>query len=321
MEQALISRVHGEVTMERLIISAGISGGELSRADTPYLPITPQEIVDSVVGAHRAGAAIAHVHVRDAQGQPSNELSLYEEVVEGVRERCDIVLNLTTDVRRDGGDAALKLRPEIASFPGGSTNYNDSILEAQLPKLRHLAATMLECGAKPEIEIFHEGMIGQCLKLAGEGLLQGPLYFQFLLGLDGGAPPDPRTLLRLVDSLPPEAIWGVCGIGTRAGVDMAMMGILLGGHVRIGIEDHIEYLPGHLARSNAQLVERVSRLTAEYGRQVATPDDARRILKLGVLPGERPDSARSISDSACSRDRLAVDRASGDGAAGDQGAP
>lgn len=277
--------------MEKLIISVGINGGELTRADTPHLPVTPEEIVDAVVGAHRAGAAAAHIHVRDAEGRPSNDLGIHAEVIDGIRARCDIVLNLSTDVRRPGGDATLALRPEIASFPGGSTNYKDSILEAQLPSLRRLAAAMREHGSKPELEIFHEGMIGQCLKLAAEGLLDGPLFFQFLLGLDGGAPPDPRTLLRLVDSIPPEAIWCVCGIGTRAGVDMAMMGILLGGHVRVGIEDHVEYLPGQLARDNAQLVERVVRLAAEYGREVATPDEARAILGLrrssGAVAPER----------------------------------
>lgn len=280
-------------SMEKLIISAGINGGELSRSDTPYLPTTTEQIVEAVVGVHQAGAATAHVHVRDAQGRPSNDLRLYAEVVDGVRERCDIVLNLTTDVRREGGDATLRLRPEIASFPGGSTNYKDSILEAKLPKLRELAANMREYGSKPELEIFHEGMIGQCLKLAEEGLLDAPLFFQFLLGLDGGAPPDPRTLLRLVDSLPPDAIWCVCGIGTPAGVDMAMMGILLGGHVRVGIEDHIEYLPGQFAHSNAQLVERVARLAAEYGRSVATPNDARLILNLRAVSGGLPATASS----------------------------
>jgi 3-keto-5-aminohexanoate cleavage enzyme len=266
--------------MDKLIISVGINGGELTRDDTPYLALTPEEIVESVVAAHAAGAATAHIHVRDAEGRPSNDLGIHAEVMAGVRERCDVVLNLSTDVRRPGGDATLALRPEIASFPGGSTNYKDSILEAQLPNLRSLAARMREAGAKPELEIFHEGMIGQCLKLADEGLLDEPLFFQFLLGLDGGAPPDPRTLLRMVDSIPADALWCVCGIGTRAGVDMAMMGILLGGHVRVGIEDHIEYLPGELARDNAQLVARVVRLAAEYGREVATSDDARRMLGL-----------------------------------------
>ncbi len=266
--------------MDKLIISVGINGGELTRDDTPYLPLTPEEIVESVVAAHAAGAATAHIHVRDAEGRPSNDLGIHADVIAGVRERCDVVLNLSTDVRRPGGDATLALRPEIASFPGGSTNYKDSILEAQLPNLRVLASRMREAGAKPELEIFHEGMIGQCLKLAADGLLDEPLFFQFLLGLDGGAPPDPRTLLRMVDSIPPEAVWCVCGIGTRAGVDMAMMGILLGGHVRVGIEDHIEYLPGELARTNAQLVERVVRLAGEYGREVATPDEARQILGL-----------------------------------------
>ena len=275
------------MSVDELIISVGINGGELTRDDTPYLPITTEEIIDAVVEVHAAGAATAHIHVRDGNGAPSNHLGLYAEVVDGVRERCDIVINLTTDVRRAGGDATLELRPEVASFPGGSTNYKDSILEAQLPKLRELAVSMRERGVKPELEIFHEGMIGQCLKLADEGLLDGPLFFQFLLGLDGGAPPDPRTLLRLVDSIPAEANWCVCGIGTRAGIDMAMMGILLGGHVRVGIEDHPEYLPGRLAQSNAELVARVTRLAAEYGRPVATPGDARRLLGL-VTPTVNP---------------------------------
>jgi 3-keto-5-aminohexanoate cleavage enzyme len=147
-----------------------------------------------------------------------------------------------------------------------------------MPQMRELAERTRELSVKPELEIFHEGMIHQCLQLAAEGLLERPLYFQFLLGLEGGAPPDARTLIRMVDSLPADAVWGVAGIGTRAGIDMVLLGMLLGGHVRVGIEDHIEYLPGRLARSNAELVERVARLAGEYGREVAIPDEARTIL-------------------------------------------
>ncbi|HET6691671.1 MAG TPA: 3-keto-5-aminohexanoate cleavage protein [Miltoncostaeaceae bacterium] len=270
--------------MDKLIISVGINGGELSRADTPYLPLTTDEIIESVVGVHAAGGAVAHVHVRDARGRPSQDLGLYRAVVDGVRERCDIILNLTTDIRRRGGDATLGLAPELASFPGGSVNYGDSILEARLPKMRELAERTREFSVKPELEIFHEGMIQQCLQLAEEGLLDDPLYFQFLLGLDGGAPPDARSLIRLVDSLPSGSLWGVAGIGTRAGIDMVMLGMLLGGHVRVGIEDHPEYLPGRLATSNAELVDRVARLAGEYGREIATPDEARAMLGIETDP-------------------------------------
>ncbi len=277
--------------MKKLIISVGINGGELTRRDTPHLPLTTDEIVESVVGAHSAGAAVAHIHVRDARGRPSNDLDRYSAVVAATRARCDIILNLTTDVRRRGGDATLGLRPELASFPGGSVNYKSSLLEARLPKLRELAGKMLELNVKPELEIFHEGMIGQCLRLADEGLFVRPLYFQFLLGLDGGAPPDARTLLRLVDSLPAGALWGVVGIGTRAGLDMALVGMVLGGHVRVGIEDHHEYLPGRLATSNAELVARVARLADEYGRDVATPDEARELL--GISQSRKAQAARS----------------------------
>jgi 3-keto-5-aminohexanoate cleavage enzyme len=276
-------------SVKKLVISVGVNGGELSRRDTPHVPITVDEIVESVVEAHAAGAAVAHVHVRDERGRPSNDLARYSEVVAEVRRRCDIILNLTTDVRRRGGDATLDLKPELASFPGGSVNYKTSILEARLPKLRDLAVRMGELRVKPELEIFHEGMIGQCMRLADEGLLKRPLYFQFLLGLDGGAPPDPRTLIRLVDSIPTGANWGVVGIGTRAGIDMVLMGLVLGGHVRVGIEDHHEYLPGLLARSNGELVERVVRLAGEYGRDVATPAEARRIL--GIPPTRRKVTA------------------------------
>jgi 3-keto-5-aminohexanoate cleavage enzyme len=150
--------------------------------------------------------------------------------------------------------------------------------------MRELAERTREFSVKPELEIFHEGMIQQCLQLAEEGLLDDPLYFQFLLGLDGGAPPDARSLIRLVDSLPSGSLWGVAGIGTRAGIDMVMLGMLLGGHVRVGIEDHPEYLPGRLATSNAELVDRVARLAGEYGREVATPDEARAMLGIETDP-------------------------------------
>jgi len=265
--------------MQKLIISVGINGGELSRAESPHLPISPEEIARSVNDAHDAGASVAHVHVRDKQGLPAHDLDLYRQVIERVRAHCDIIINLTTDVRREGGFATLDLRPEIASFPGGTVNYGDGVLMATMPTLRALAVAMREAGTKPELEIFHDGMVGQCRALIAEGLLDEPCFFQFILGMRHGSDADARTLIRLVDSIPTGSPWCVCGIGD-ASVSMATLGIMLGGHVRVGLEDQTDYLPGEPATSNAQLVARIVRLAAEFGRDVASPAEARDILRL-----------------------------------------
>jgi 3-keto-5-aminohexanoate cleavage enzyme len=266
--------------MDPLVISVGINGGEHSKDDSPYVPITPEEIVASVCGAAEAGAAVTHIHVRDEEGRPSGDLKQLQTIIDGIRESSDVIINVSTDVRHEAFDV-LDMAPELASFPGGSVNYEEGILEATMPVLRKLAKRMAEVGTKAELEIFHDGMIDPCLELAREGLLPQPLYFQFALGLKGGAPANPRTLVCLVDSLPPGTTWGVMGVGTRAGISMAMMGMVLGGHVRVGIEDQLEYLPGRLAVSNAELVERVVRLAGECGREIATPTQARELLKIG----------------------------------------
>jgi phenylacetaldehyde dehydrogenase len=294
--------------MKPVIISVGINGGELTRDQTPYLPVTPDEIIESVCESHAAGCAVAHIHVRDNDGNPTDDLDRYRYVVQGIRSRCDVIINLTTDVRRQGFET-LELRPELASFPGGSVNYGEDILQATAPVLRTLAERMSTAGTRAELEIFHDGMIGQCLELAHEGLLPAPLYFQFLLGLRGGAPADPKTLLRMVDTLPAGAEWGVVGLGgSPAGVSMAMMGMVLGGHVRVGIEDHVEYHAGRLARSNAELVERVVRIAREYDRPVATAAAAREILQLGTNGRGAVSDARASLGTAPTRIEFVTDR-------------
>jgi 3-keto-5-aminohexanoate cleavage enzyme len=271
-----------------LIISAAITGGEHSREATPHLPMTPQEIADSAFGAFQAGAAIAHVHVWDADERPTQDLSLYQEVYRLLGDRCDMIVNVTTgpggqppeDVRL----APLALGPELASFDAGSINFGTYVFVNRPQFLRHMAAEMRDAGTKPELEIFDLGMVDNCLRLADEGLLDEPLYFQFVLGVPGGAPADARTLLHLIDAIPAGATWSATGIGRNA-VPISMMTIALGGHVRVGLEDSIYYSRGELAHSNAQLVERVARLAKDAGRPLATPDDARRLLSLRSQPG------------------------------------
>lgn len=264
---------------EPLIITAAICGGEHGREATPHLPVTPVEIAASIREAHAAGAAVVHVHVWDADGCPSPAPELYREVYDHLD--CDVVVNLTTgpggDPSEDERLLALSLGPELASFDAGSLNFGEGVFINELAFLRRLAAAMLEAGTRPELEIFDEGMIGTCLRLRDEGLLEEPLYFQFVLGVAGGAPARARTLVHLVESIPPQSPWSVTGIG-RHSVPMALHALALGGHIRVGLEDSIYFSRGRLARSNAELVERVVTLANAAGREVATPDQARELL-------------------------------------------
>lgn len=276
--------------MDGLIISVAVTGGEHGREVTPHLPISPIEIARSAHEAFEAGASIVHLHVRDDEGIPGHYLDRYQCVIDYLAERTDMIVNLTTDpgghVAGDARFRSLDLRPELATLDAGTMQAptGDRIVEGSLPFLRRLAARMLETGTKPELEIFHSGMIGTCMRLAEEGLIETPLYFQFVLGAAGYAPGIPSELLGMLSQIPSGSPWSVAGIG-RSSVAMIAMGIMLGGHVRVGLEDQIHYRRGELATSNAQLVARAVRLAGEFGRPIAAPAEARTLLGLNGRPG------------------------------------
>jgi 3-keto-5-aminohexanoate cleavage enzyme len=278
-----------------LIISAAICGGEHTRTATPHLPQTPREIADSAYAAYEAGAAIAHVHVWDEHGRPTQDPHLYREIYRLLGERCDMVVNITTGPgghpSEDERMLPLALRPELASFDAGSMNFGEGVFLNSPDFLRRLATRMARAGTKPELEIFDTAMIENCLRLAAEGLLSEPLYFQFVLGVRGGAPANARTLAHLVDSLPPGSQWSATGIGQYS-VEVALMALAMGGHVRVGLEDSIYYRRGELATSNAQLVARIARLAQEVGRPMATPSEARALLNLSGGPTLSPYAAQ-----------------------------
>jgi 3-keto-5-aminohexanoate cleavage enzyme len=266
------------------IISVAITGSITQPSQTPHLPITPQQIAESAIESHGAGAAIAHIHVRDPEtGMPTHNLEYFDEIAQRVRGKCDMVLNFTTG-GYPGMDAearmeSLTLEPEVGSFDAGSMNFGPGVFLNPPDFLRELASRFLKYNVRPELECFDVGMIGNCLRLINEGLIEEPLWWQFVLGVPGGAPAEPKTLLHMVDMLPAGSQWSVIGIG-RGQLPMNMLAIMLGGHVRTGLEDNIYYKRGVLAESNAQFVERLARLTREMGREVATPADARRLLGL-----------------------------------------
>lgn len=266
------------------IISVAVTGSVTQPSQTPHLPITPEQIARSAIDAFSEGAAIAHIHVRDPQtGMPAHNLEYYDEIAQRVRAETDMVLNFTTGgypgMSQEERMETLTLEPEVGSFDAGSMNFGPGVFLNPPDFLRELATRFVRHGVRPELECFDVGMVGNCRRLIDEGLIERPLWWQLVLGVPGGAPAEVKTLIHMVDMLPEGSQWSVIGIG-RGQLTMNVMGILLGGHVRTGLEDNIYYQRGVLATSNAQLVERLARLTRELGRQVATPADVRRLLGL-----------------------------------------
>jgi len=272
--------------MERLIVTAGLTGSRIAKEQTPHIPVSPDEIVRSGVAAWRAGAAVLHVHVRDPEtGLGTQDLEVFGPVVDALRDETDAVLCLTTsgipgrNLPAEERLAPLALRPEMASFDAGSVNTPAGVFLNPPEFLDALAARALELGVKPELECFDAGHVATCLRFLADGRLTSPAHFQFVLGAPYGMPATAAALVHLTGMLPAGATWSVIGIG-RAQTPMAAMAIAMGGHARVGLEDNIYYRRGELATSNAQLVERVARLAAELGREVASAADARRILSL-----------------------------------------
>ncbi|MBA2514818.1 MAG: 3-keto-5-aminohexanoate cleavage protein [Solirubrobacterales bacterium] len=265
--------------MDKLIISVAVNGGQLQRTDTPHVPITPPEIADSIIASAQAGAAIAHFHIRGDDGAPSADPERYREVRDLVRLESDVALNFSTDLRLGGGRDCLRLGPEIASLPAGSVNLGDGVIAAPRPLLFEVANEMARAGVRGELEIFHEGMLGTARRLAESGLIHEPVFCQFCLGFDGGAPADAAMLLRLIAGIPAAWKWSLAVEGD-GGLPLLALATGLGGHVRVGIEDTIMFSAGQLAVSNAQFVERSVRLATELGRPVATAAQARAILAL-----------------------------------------
>lgn len=269
--------------MDKLIITVALVGAETTREDNPNLPLTPMEIAEAAAEACHAGASVAHIHVRDRDGKPTQDVEVFRETLEEIRRRCDIITQVST-----GGAvgtpwelriAPLDLAPEMATLTTGTVNFGDDVFMNPPDVIEKFARRMIERRVKPEVEVFDAGHIANALRLVKKGLLSLPAHFDFVMGVPGGIPATPRDLLHLVGSIPEGCTWQVAGIG-RHELPLAVMAIVMGGHVRVGFEDNVYYSKGVLAESNAQLVARIARIAKEVGREVATPEEARRILNL-----------------------------------------
>jgi 3-keto-5-aminohexanoate cleavage enzyme len=273
--------------MDKLIITAAVTGSRPTREMNPAVPYTPAEIAQAAVDCWQAGAAIAHIHVRDPEtGSPDFRIELFQEVMHRVRAECDVMLNLTTSGLFLSGPGLIEkrlkpvtLRPEICSLDIGSLNFRDRVFENPPDWGRAAAERMRQHGVKPEIEVFDVGHIRQARSLIEEGLIDPPPLFQLCMGVKWGIEATAENLLFLKSKLPPDTRWSVLGVG-GAQLPMAALAIVLGGNVRVGFEDNLYLRPGVLAESNAQLVERVVDLARLLEREPATTGEARQLLGL-----------------------------------------
>lgn len=288
-----------------VFITCAVTGGGDSAGRSPHVPVTPQEIADSALEAHEAGAAIVHLHVRDPKTRRgSRDPGLYRELVALIRERnTDVILNLTGGMGGEilfgppevplppapGSDFVgpegrmshiLELRPEIASLDTGSLNFDEALYATTPSWLRTAAAAYRAAGVRPEIEVFELGHIEMAKQLIREGLIEAPPIFQLCLGIRYGAPATAEAMMALRNALPPDAIWAGFGLGALQ-MPMAAQAVLMGGNVRVGLEDNL-YLDRGVLATNAQLVTRAREVIERLGARALGSEETR--SKLGLRP-------------------------------------
>jgi uncharacterized protein (DUF849 family) len=270
----------------KVILTVALTGAIPTKIDHPNLPTQPKEIAQAAIDCWKAGASVAHIHVRDDDDKSSMNFEKFNETVNLIRKaNCNIVINLTTSgaqnqTYEDRIKPFRELKPELASFDAGTMNWmNDTVFLNEPKFLEFLGAEMQKAGVKPEIEVFDMGMLNNALYYLKKGILQEPAHFQICLGAPGGMSATTENLLYIVNHLPENCTWGTFGIGKGA-MEITMSALALGGNIRVGFEDNVFYHYGQLAESNVDFVERVKRLAHEMNKTIATPDEAREILAL-----------------------------------------
>lgn len=278
-----VSRDCDFVPVDKLIITLAPTGMIPTKAQTPHVPITPEEIAQDTYEAYKLGASIVHVHARDEMGNPTYQKNTFEEIFKLIRARCPgIIICATTSGRVhpqvEHRTEVLDLYPEMASLTMGSLNFPGHPSVNPLDTIEKLASVMNDRNILPELEIFEPGFINLAKYMVRKGLLKKPLHFCLLLGSLGSIPADINDLSFLVHSLPIGSNWSATGIG-RFQTQINAAAVLMGGHVRIGIEDSIYFnYPTQELATNRKLVERIVRVAKELGREIATPNEARQIL-------------------------------------------
>lgn len=272
--------------MTQLIITCALSGAEVTKAQNPAIPYTVDEMAREARAAVDAGASILHIHARHDDGTPTQEAGRYKQILDAIRAACpEAILQVSTGgatgMSREERMAPLTLNPEMATLDCGTLNFGgDEIFINTENDIIAFATAIQDRGIHKELECFEKGHIDMALRLHKKGYITAPLHFSFVLGVNGGMTGEERDFRFLRGSIPDGATYSVAGIG-RFEFSLAEYAILDGGHVRVGFEDNLYLEKGVLAQSNADLVRKAADMGRAYGRAIATPDEARRILNIG----------------------------------------
>jgi 3-keto-5-aminohexanoate cleavage enzyme len=274
--------------MDKLIITAALTGGIHGKEANLVLPEQPEEIIKDAYDCYNAGASIVHLHARDKNGIGVGEPDIFREINEGVRSKCNVVIQNTTGgpgIPIEKRITSLDAKPESASLNMGSVIFFYQGKEVTFINLRSeievFAAEMIERDIQPELELYNPSMFGEVENLINKGLLKKPYYLNFVMGVGGmgGFPGTVENFIFMKSRLPEGANFNVTGIG-KCQLMMNTISILSGGHARVGLEDNVFYNKGELAKSNVQFVERIVRIAKELGREIASPQEAREILNI-----------------------------------------
>jgi 3-keto-5-aminohexanoate cleavage enzyme len=278
-------------TYSKVIINAAITGMVPTKEETPYVPLTEEEIVRDAILCHKSGASIVHLHIRDEKGAPDYRAERYGKIIKRIRNECDIIICVSTSARvfKEFDQRAEVLflkgdeKPEMASLTLGSFNFPKQASVNSPDIIVKLAETMIKNNIKPELEVFDAGMLNYAKYLDKKLALPRPLYFNLLLGSLGGIPGRPRDLSYLVQNLPDDSVWAAAGIGLFQ-LPVNATALIKGGGVRVGLEDNIyfDYEKKELA-TNERLIKRIVRIAKELRREIATPGETRQIL--GIKKG------------------------------------
>jgi uncharacterized protein (DUF849 family) len=295
--------------MDKVIVTAALTGVLATREHCPAIPYTPKEIGEEAKRAADAGAAIVHIHARKPDGGPDWSVETFAEIFSEVRARTDVIINFSTGgvgVPAEERVAHLRdLRPEMAALNMGSMNYaiysekkkafhHDHVFANPFKDIQFFLETMKSADVRPEMECFDTGHIGNTRPLIDMGVIGPPYQFSLIMGVLGGIPGTTRHLVDQVDSLPPGSHWQVIGVGLKQW-PLVAAAITMGGNVRVGLEDNFYVEEGRMAKSNGDLVEKAGRLAHDLGHEVATGAQARAQLGLDANPRPAPSTTRASS--------------------------
>jgi uncharacterized protein (DUF849 family) len=266
------------------VITVATTGPIATKGDNPDLPTQPQEIADAVHEAYQAGAAVAHIHVRDRHDRPTGDLAVARKTMDLIAERCPILIQLSTgvglSVSFEEREALVELRPRMATLNPCSMSFGNGEFLNPPAGVRRMAASMAERGIKPELEIYDTGHLDAALRMRDAGLLDDdPLQFSIVLGVAGGMAATPENLMTMVGRLPEGCVWQVIAIGRR-NLELTAMGLALGGNARAGLEDTLYLRKGELSAGNLPLVKRAVHLVEALDRSVASVEETEAVLKL-----------------------------------------